>query len=558
MCSNAYCAGHPSYLSPACYTCLNLQTSQVDPESVWDSVRAKNAENIANTAVAVAAIRDGLVHGTSIPELDEESDENLGPFVFRRPPRPRAVGYDDEWDTVLGIAAEAEQTPAKEAEMLIAAFERNERLNDYQDSRARAADLLELLKEPQRSSKPEAAIRAYLNRLSAVKDRLEQERMKEYAKRAETKERRKQLEKKFIAEKAACFAQEEEDLTKKEDLYQIRDLSEDPQPPLATTMQDLAERDTLIEARRRRVIAHEYRNSVVTSTTTPNLPDPAKTSLENPIIYTAIDQFLTQDTVNSESLEKKLETLYDLAVDRAKKLGIEGANGQKFVLGCDDAQYFEPTSPIRWSGDEDQESLYSRATVHSRTEPLPRVGGKRAVECADAISARCQHHTCQPIRIRRRPSFVFSETTSYGPLLKDYKTRGLEQGEKLKASETRRLERETTWTQGSAAAESPAAKQASATVAGPSGTRSKYVKLKWNMPKREKTSSNHSTSSDNPDSIPFKEIPPMTREQQREYITNIFNEAKKSISEDIAQAIIRNDKRGIKIRTRRNNKNVEV
>lgn len=511
-CSNLYCLGHPSLGSSACYTQHCLQPRQRLPLSVFDDLEA-----------VYLSRREGYIADQSRTSglAEDPEDDNRGPFVFRRAPRPPVVDYDNDRDNlfetvdeglhaglvdapqsrptmqetsgkralrriyaalrrarladdhgkpanfvssriflafirelnnhgngpltdsqnsrvedlietifdelaqidhrdihaestakVARIHSEAKPTPAEEADMLvkdIVNLIRQERAMERSDEQDPKPQEKKAFTAQNRSgAKPTPAEEAE-HMVEAVKDIVRQGRV--------SKQKRAQEVKAFIVRKAAgFFAKEERELKEKEDFYKLRGPSEDPLPPLASSMEDLMERDAQIEARIRRVTAHEYRNSLVTSTTTPNVDNPSKSSLDNPIIDIAIDQFLTQDPEKLETLHQKLGKLCGIALERADKLGLEGTTKDDSYLLKHICASKHTRAETFWSDDsEDDESTAS----FFDKEPLSKAEGKRPVECADAASARCQHHSCQPIRTQSRLSSTFSDTTSYGPFLKN-------------------------------------------------------------------------------------------------------------------------------------------
>ncbi|KAE9992937.1 hypothetical protein EG327_007245 [Venturia inaequalis] len=233
------------------------------------------------------------------------------------------------------------------------------------------------------------------------------------SKRSVEQDRKAEEEQAFIAQMAARFAKEERELTDQEDFYQHRDPSEDSLPPLVTSMEGLMQRNARIEARRRRVTAHKYRNSPVTSTTTPNADNPSKSSLDNPIIDIAIDQFLTQDPEKLETLHQKLGKLCGIAMERAERLGLEGVTEDDSYLLKHVRTSKPPPVETYWtdrSGEDESTASFNVKDYMSEAE-----GIRSVVECADATLARCQHHSCQPIQTRSRRSSMFSDRTSYGP-----------------------------------------------------------------------------------------------------------------------------------------------
>lgn len=324
--------------------------------------------------------------------------DNQGPFVFRRAPRLPVIDYDNDRDNLFGTINE----------------------DSYADSMTMA-----LLFRPKMQATPASVVldrhKAMLTHAEEVENMVEgmvslmrRERTSKFSGKQDAKTRR---EKVFIAQMAARFAKEERDLIEQEDFYPLREPSEDPLPPLANTMENLMEPGVHIEDRRRRISAHEYRNSLVTSTTNPNLDDPSKSSLDNPIIDIAIDQFLTQDPGKLETLHQKLGRLCGIAMERAKKLGLEGVSeGESYILKH--IRTLKP-SPVTTYWTDHVGDDASMASIDGK-DSMSKVEGKRPVEeCADAAFARCQHHSCQPIQSRSRRSSSFSDTTFYGPLFKE-------------------------------------------------------------------------------------------------------------------------------------------
>lgn len=404
LCANPACLGHPGLWSSACFTRFRLQPRQRLPLSVLDDLRTTHP----------ARLEWCLAGEAKTSRLTEDlEDDDRDPFVFRRAPRPPMVNYDNDWDNLLSTADQE----------FLASFLANapRPRPTMQGTRAKAAPNWYEAKLT-RAEEVEKMVEAIATRSP---------------KRSGEQVRKAQEEKAFIAQMAAEFAKEERELTEQEDLYQLRNPSENPFPPRATSMEDLRARDAQIEARKRRVIAHEYRNSLVTSTTTPNIENPSKSSLDNPILDTALDQFLTQDPEKLESLLHKLGKLGHLAIVRADKLGLEGATDDDlYILKYTRAskRAWGPSFETHDSDDVESSALYQDQ------EPLSKPEGKRPVEeCADAASARCQHHSCQPIRSGSRRSSTFSDTTSYGPLLKKSDAPAKDAGESEKSSPVRTM-----------------------------------------------------------------------------------------------------------------------
>lgn len=172
--------------------------------------------------------------------------------------------------------SEAKPTPAEEADMLVKDIvnlirqEFVSQRSDEQDANSREKKAS--IAQNRSGANPTPAEEAE-QMVEAIKDLVRQERVSE---------QKEQEVKAFIAQKAAGFAKEERELTEKENFYKLRGPSEDPLPPLASSMEDLMERDAQIEARIRRVTYHEYRNSLVTSTTTPHADNPSKSKSRQP------------------------------------------------------------------------------------------------------------------------------------------------------------------------------------------------------------------------------------------------------------------------------------
>ncbi|TLD37057.1 hypothetical protein E2P81_ATG02839 [Venturia nashicola] len=325
---------------------------------------------------------------------EDIADDNWGPFVFRRAPRTPVVDYDNDEDNVLETAREdlharlMEGAPRPRPTM--------------QKTSAKAV--------PKRRQAIIAQAEEVEEMVEAIENTMRKERI---CKRSAEQDRKAHGEKAFIAQMAARFAEEERELTRQQDFYQRRDPSEDPLPPLATSMEDLGQRDAHIEARRRCVTAHEYRNSLVTSTTTPNVDNPSKSSLDSPIIEVAIDQFLTQDSEKIETLHQKLGKLCGIAMERAEKLGLVGVTEDDiYLLKHIRASKRTQTEPS-WTEDSADDVP---AVTYQDKESVSKAEGKRHVmECADAASAQCQRHSYQPIQSRSRRSSMFSGSTSYVP-----------------------------------------------------------------------------------------------------------------------------------------------
>jgi hypothetical protein len=393
LCSNHECWGHDTISSPACYTYLRLQPRQRYPESVEANFRAarrllretsessqlapveevRQQRNPPKEVFRQAAERDIgniLWSGTRAPVW--AVDENEGPYVFRRPPRAPVEGLDDDQEILLdtvdedvqaGLWEEATQEhsrvqhiPGEEAqEDLTAPLKRSQRLDEAEKEVQEINRFMDTLRLPRDAPIP-ASLKSKVEKIIAMYDEMDQGQTLENDNFIEEEEQKARGDRQFIAQKAACFAQEEDELTKQEDIYRIRDSVEDPQPPLATTYEGLAERDARIEARRRRVIAHQYRNSVVTSTMTPNVIDPSKTSLENPILNVAIDQFLAQDNAQLGKLDEKLTELSEIILSRSKKLGMASAGNYSTIRDHDhsNSTRFDEASTV---ADSDEETL---------------------------------------------------------------------------------------------------------------------------------------------------------------------------------------------------------